>query len=322
MKKVRDILYVCEASVRQEPALARAVSLAESNQANLTVLDVVPVMAPGHTIPPVATEWRSAVVSKRRQELEAWVAPHAERLRIEIDVRVGTVFLEAVRTVLRRKCDLLIKPAEELRQGGRFFGSNDMHLLRKCPCPVWLARPDEKAIYACMLAAVDFEPDTPEMQRREGQSLNQQILELSTALALSDRAAFHLVHVWDAPAELMVRSWAVNPDEAGTAYVEGERSRHERALHHLRDQLREQMGDEAYGDLSPRCHLLRGAPATVIPETAMHLKADLVVMGTVARTGIAGLLIGNTAETIVGQLQCAVLAVKPPGFVSPVELPE
>jgi nucleotide-binding universal stress UspA family protein len=49
---------------------------------------------------------------------------------------------------------------------------------------------------------------------------------------------------------------------------------------------------------------------------------DLVVMGTVARTGIMGLLIGNTAETILDQLDCSVLAVKPEGFLTPVTLPQ
>lgn len=43
-------------------------------------------------------------------------------------------------------------------------------------------------------------------------------------------------------------------------------------------------------------------------------------MGTFARIGIAGFFIGNTAEAILEQLQCSVLAVKPPGFVSPVSL--
>jgi nucleotide-binding universal stress UspA family protein len=52
---------------------------------------------------------------------------------------------------------------------------------------------------------------------------------------------------------------------------------------------------------------------------AAQLKADLVVMGTVARTGIAGLLIGNTADTILEQLRCSVLALKPPGFVTSIK---
>jgi nucleotide-binding universal stress UspA family protein len=41
-------------------------------------------------------------------------------------------------------------------------------------------------------------------------------------------------------------------------------------------------------------------------------------MGTVARTGISGFFMGNTAETILNQLNCSVLAVKPHGFVTPV----
>jgi nucleotide-binding universal stress UspA family protein len=59
-------------------------------------------------------------------------------------------------------------------------------------------------------------------------------------------------------------------------------------------------------------------PGVAIPALATQLKADLVVMGTVGRSGIPGLLMGNTAETILDQLSCSVLVMKPPGFVSPV----
>jgi nucleotide-binding universal stress UspA family protein len=41
-------------------------------------------------------------------------------------------------------------------------------------------------------------------------------------------------------------------------------------------------------------------------------------MGTVARTGISGFVMGNTAETILSQIDCSVLAIKPPGFETPV----
>ncbi len=50
---------------------------------------------------------------------------------------------------------------------------------------------------------------------------------------------------------------------------------------------------------------------------ALNLKADMVVMGTVGRGGIPGLIIGNTAEAILDQLQCSVLAMRPPGFKTP-----
>ncbi len=51
---------------------------------------------------------------------------------------------------------------------------------------------------------------------------------------------------------------------------------------------------------------------------AKRIEADLIVMGTVARTGVPGLIMGNSAETILSQIDCSVLAIKPPGFVSPI----
>ena len=70
--------------------------------------------------------------------------------------------------------------------------------------------------------------------------------------------------------------------------------------------------------MSPRSHIVQGMPGRELPKVATDIKADLVVMGTVARTGIAGVVIGNTAETVLSQLQCSVLAIKPKDFVSPV----
>jgi nucleotide-binding universal stress UspA family protein len=62
----------------------------------------------------------------------------------------------------------------------------------------------------------------------------------------------------------------------------------------------------------------QGDPEDVIPDFVVAEGIDLIVMGTVARTGIAGLLIGNTAERLLRRLPCSVLAVKPDGFRSPV----
>ncbi len=45
-------------------------------------------------------------------------------------------------------------------------------------------------------------------------------------------------------------------------------------------------------------------------------RIDLLVLGTIGRSGIAGLLMGNTAERILNKVECSVLAVKPEGFVS------
>ncbi|MBW2698633.1 MAG: universal stress protein, partial [Deltaproteobacteria bacterium] len=50
-----------------------------------------------------------------------------------------------------------------------------------------------------------------------------------------------------------------------------------------------------------------------------RLAPDLVVMGTISRGGIAGVLVGNTAERLLTRLDCSLLTVKPESFVCPVE---
>jgi nucleotide-binding universal stress UspA family protein len=64
---------------------------------------------------------------------------------------------------------------------------------------------------------------------------------------------------------------------------------------------------------------VKGDPQHEVPRVARELGVELVVMGTVARTGIAGLFMGNTAESILTQLDCSALTMKPPGFASPIE---
>jgi nucleotide-binding universal stress UspA family protein len=192
-----------------------------------------------------------------------------------------------------------------------------MHLLRKCPCPVWLMKPGENPNYANIVAAVDFDPWNPDTIE---QPLNRQVLELAASLALSDFATLHLVHAWEAFAEETIKSWSDQPVSDIMEYVKTERSHHQAGLERLAQMLSGQIGKQAYDFLKPLQHLPKGSARRVIPELARDVQADLVVMGTVARTGIPGLIIGNTAEAILDQITCSVLAVKPPGFVTPVTL--
>jgi len=73
--------------------------------------------------------------------------------------------------------------------------------------------------------------------------------------------------------------------------------------------------------ITPQIHLPRNdSAATVIVELAKKQSIDLLVMGTVCRTGLPGFFIGNTAEKVLSEVNCSVLTVKPEGFVTPVTL--
>lgn len=66
-------------------------------------------------------------------------------------------------------------------------------------------------------------------------------------------------------------------------------------------------------------HHIKGRPGLMVPSFIQNEKVDILVMGTVARTGIRAFVFGNTAENVVQNLPCSVMALKPNGFVSPVK---
>jgi nucleotide-binding universal stress UspA family protein len=191
-----------------------------------------------------------------------------------------------------------------------------MHLMRKCPCPVWIIKPTERHKYHRILAAVDQDSEEPVKD-----VLNRLILETSTSLALAEGGEAHVVHAWNLFGEdlLRSRSWGFSEARFDEMVEEESRAR-KRWLESLVDKYGPTADSGAAQSLDLHLHVIKGNAQHVVAELARDLEVDLVVMGTVARTGISGLFMGNTAEDILTQLDCSVLTVKPPGFISPVTL--
>lgn len=322
MKRFKNILLVVDPELKAEAVLERAVALAENNQARLTVISVIEAIPIDSGIDRYGVQpdkLQSAMIEARLQQLESLIEPARARVGVHAKVLTGTPFLEIVREVLRADRDLVIKIAKG--NGGfmaRLFGSTDMHLLRKCSCPVWLMNHEQTGWYKRILAAVDFD----EFGTKEHKdALNRQILEMAMSLALSEFSELHIGHAWEAMAESIMRRSTAAISVADTdAYVEEVRQQHRNQLYGLLNELAAWMGKDALDCASPQLHLRRGSGQDVIPLLVNELQADLVVMGTVARTGIGGLFMGNTAETILNRINCSVLTVKPKNFVTPVTL--
>ena len=58
-------------------------------------------------------------------------------------------------------------------------------------------------------------------------------------------------------------------------------------------------------------HLGEGPARELIPRVAHEFEAALTVLGTVARQGVAGALLGNTAEAVLDRLDGDLLVLKP-----------
>jgi nucleotide-binding universal stress UspA family protein len=317
MKRFKSILAVLPEDSLDEVAFERAVHLARTNDAALTLVDVIDA-APGEL-----ARLLTALSGARGPEIEEDVlayhrtrlARFAERARehgIDVSEAVlqGIPFVEVIRMVLREGHDIVIKGATSSGHGRGAFKGFDMHLLRKCPCPVWMLMGQGDGSFDRILAAVDPSPEGDRPQDR----LDRLVLDLATSLAERDGAEIHVAHAWYLQAEQALRHGRYTSGRQGEV-----------------DRMVDLERDGAAGRLArllkdcpqvPRAHrhLLKGNPGDVIAEFAGAEAVDLIVMGTVGRTGIAGFFMGNTAETILAGVRCSVIAVKPEGFVSPVTL--
>jgi nucleotide-binding universal stress UspA family protein len=108
------------------------------------------------------------------------------------------------------------------------------------------------------------------------------------------------------------------PDDLGRDY-------HRRVLGHAEEVLHEQLEKTEHRSLAEpiRVHLTDkiGKPDEVILKCIHDYKIDLLLMGTVGRTGATGAMIGNTAERLLPEVTCSVLAAKPPDFRCPIRRP-
>jgi len=68
------------------------------------------------------------------------------------------------------------------------------------------------------------------------------------------------------------------------------------------------------GISASRRHLIARHPSDAIEQVAAETRSAVVVMGALARSGLKGLLIGNTAERVLDYLPCDLLVIKPSGF--------
>jgi nucleotide-binding universal stress UspA family protein len=308
MNRFRNVLLVHHPDPTETSGLQRAVEVARRNSARLRILDVLPELPGDPDLTVRGVNVHQAIIRERRERLEWLLEPiREEGIDATFDVRVGSPFVEITRTVLRHEHDLVVKTARGpggLR--GRLLGSTALHLMRKCPAPVWIVKPGSRARYRRILAAVD--PVAP----GAGAEINVRILELTTSLASLEDAEPHIVHAWQMDDSLA--SWRLPHEYVAKVRAETE-SKHQDRLGGLLD------SHDTLG-IEHSVHLERGRPADVIVSLADRLQPDLVVMGTVCRTGIAGFFIGNTAEEVLQRVDCSVLTVKPDAFVSPIVLEE
>jgi universal stress protein E len=310
MQRFKNILLVLNPEAQETVALDKAVSLTRQNGGRLTLFSVLkkPPGIQGYSESVAQDQLASAVAERREWLRSLMISLPWDDIDVAINVVEGIPFLEIIRQVLHEQHDLVITTSEEIKGiRARVFGATSMHLMRKCPCPVWVVKRAQTRPYARILAAVD-----PSVYDPKRDSLNPLILQLAGSMARKEAAELHVVHVWNLFGERYLRNTVMTQKDVQEA-KDYEKEQHKQHFDNL-------LSRAGVTDLKPHLHLVEGDPDVYIPELVSELGIDLLVMGSVCRTGIAGFLIGNTAEEVLNQVDCSVLTLKPKGFITPVTL--
>ncbi|MDO6747579.1 universal stress protein [Gilvimarinus sp. 1_MG-2023] len=320
MALFRNIVYVLDDHYTEPPAsLLRAITLAENSQATLTILYVLPKLSLSSYSQEIEIdheEAESLIIEREKVRLQEYVHSLSQNISPTADLRIGKSYIEIVRAVTENSFDLVIKQVDHISWLERLIGSNDMQLLRNCPCPVWLLKDNVNVDYKNIIVAVDFDTEADETLNAD---LNRKMLGIASALSLADFTALHIVNTYDVPEAGFVSLWVDQPSNTEQDLYESEYQRRSYQMKVLLTNLQQSLGESTYRYLAPKSYVVRGIADHELPKMADDLNADLVIMGTVARTGIPGAIIGNTAESVLSQLQCSVLAIKPEGFVCPIK---
>lgn len=295
---IRRILIATDLSPRAEPALARALDLAEEHGATLTALTVVERAPGAEQLLQVARALRADRASADRDAVAA--AEHALRALIErlkgerpiacrLRVRAGAALGEILNEAQAIAADLIVVGAQGRHYVRRLLlGTMAARLARHGEYPVLLVRKALRRPYRRIVAAIDFSEHAERALRY--------------ARRLAPRATFHLVHAYEA--------WYEPPPVPGAvAAAPQEDPDYERAAHERLRALGLAAGLEEGGF---RISVRNDYPAGVIPKVASQWRADLVAAGTRGLTGLPYVMLGSVAEHVLAEAPCDVVVVPPP----------
>jgi universal stress protein E len=208
----------------------------------------------------------------------------------------GAAGIELIRRVLDESADIaILGKRSDSQTDGRRLGSISQNVLRYCPCPVLVVKPGSSPTPAVVVAATD---------RSE---VGGRVVDIASSIADRCQAALHVVHAIQLDLEVQMSG-----DAARDEFVRAQRKA-------VEGEVTEQAAVAGFkGEL--KIHAGVTCPSRGVLEAEERLHPDLVVMGSVSRTGLPGLLMGNTAERLLGSLDTSLLVVKPADFRCPLEI--
>lgn len=301
MMEYKNLLVMVDPAKDEQISLQRAIFLASNYGAKITVLLAVYDLSYEMTSMLSQEErelMRTIVIEQYQEWLNSEIKQYDD---IQIDTHViwhNRPYQAAIDLIQTKNHDLLIKATHHHdKLQSIIFTPTDWNLLRKSPCDVLLVKDHEWPVNGKILTAINSIADD-----ESHINLNHKVLQHACDMASIIDAKVKVINACpSSPANITIEI----PDFNAVQYNQSVREHHlERTI-----ELAEQ-----FNIPSEHCFVEPGLAEDVIPKITTEIDAELVIIGTIGRTGISAAFIGNTAEHIIDSINCDLLAVKPDGF--------
>lgn len=277
---------VAELTPSAKEAIDCAIWLAHVNSAELLFFAAL-------TISPEALEQVRELANKLLGELVDQAAK--EGVTAQSRLVQGQPVQEIMQQVKREGHDLVVTGIRDQTWLSRMiFGNTSLTLLHHCPCPVWVAKPGHTRQAKNILIATDLKAAGAEAMR------------LGVPLGQILGSTVHVLHLVEYPLDFL---WGPAPSEKHT------QDYHARIRSAAEETLKEQF---KAADPQGRCSEVQfhigeglGAPDAAIEKFLREHPVDVLVKGTVVRTGVESLMRGHTAARLLPEVHCSILAVRP-----------
>lgn len=304
------ILVVANLNSDEQPALARAVQLAKKSVSKSHITFFLSIYDFSYDMTSMLSHderdaMRKGVISQREEWMRSIAQPFIDD-SFEFDVKVvwhNRPYAAIVDEVFGGSHDIVIKGTRKHDiLESVIFTPTDWHLLRKCPVPVLLVKNSDWPKNANIVASVHVGSENPTHI-----DLNDCMVRQLDSLTDRLGATGYLVNAYPVtPANITIELPEFDP----ATYTDAVRGHHLTAMKALR---------QKHGYDEEHTIVEQGLPEDIIPEIASKLDVAMVILGTTGRTGLSAVFIGNTAENVIDKINCDVLALKPQGYISPLD---
>lgn len=303
MADKRKILVVVDPTTDKQPAVERAAALAQQLDADLElfICHYDADIEAGR----FATVWiqhpaKHELIELLEAKLEDLAAPLRAR---GLDVATGVEWDHPLDEGIVRRINasapwLVVKDTHHHNVLKRTILSNtDWSLIRRCPTPLLLVKPDPASTLTKVCAAVD-----PTHEHDKPAELDTAIFNIAATLAEATGAELHVVHTYAVKAEPV----GLEAPTVGK-FADAIRLERERVFNAFL---------EKHAIPAENAHLLEGLAHEQLVEFTSKQRVDIIAMGAVSRRGLDRIFIGSTAERLLDRLPCDLLIVKPERIVS------